>query len=785
MDKQNVHEKDNVLNRKMKRRDFLKTSGVIGTAAVAGGGGSLALKSKRKSPVKVVAEKKEDYEIVRSSCPMECLHCNLTAYVRDGKIEKIQPTIGLRTQGCLRGISRTQWIYSEDRITMPLLRTGEKGKGEFKEISWEEALDLMEEKIRETIDTVGNKGIVLTQGSGNMDSIKNTFAAMFFNYIGGYTASKGQLCCQAVTDAMVPILGSRLEARDTIKDSTYLLCWGNNPSVTMQAHWKSFQKAQEKGAKIVVIDPRYSETAAKADEWVPIMPSTDAALAYGMLHVIFKEDLINRKFLKEHTGAAYLIDEDGNLLREDENDPDSYLVYDMKSEKVVLHSESSVDPALSSRDAKLPDGLRTALDFIIDEAEQWTPEKVEEVTDVSAKTVYRLARDYATTERAMIIQNMSGAQRTEYGVYTVATQCYLPLVTGHIGKAGAGINDTGGASHFVELNSPFTPKEPAEDIEPIPVTKLGEVLANSDQYKFWYQMTTNVLTQYPNTNMMKEAMKNVPFVVVADNLMTCSALYADLVLPVTTVFEDVSLMVGARNNYVQLMDKAIDPPGEAKPDYWIMTELAKRFDVGEDFDKPIEEHIEYMLEGTGITIEQLREGPVLPYEGDHIPYKGGKFNTTTGKANFYLENWKENGFPPVATYIEAEEFSRNKDSELAKKYPLMAVQIKTPRTIHSSFSSLEWPQEVHGDEPEVQIHPNDARARGIKDGDSIKVYNDRGTHHAKAVVTKRIKEGIITLQNGWLERHGGSTSYLTNDKPSYIGYGHSCNNTLVEVTKEV
>ena len=784
MDKHNTTEKEGLINKKMKRRSFLKaTGGAISGAALATGGGFALKEANKPSTTEVLADNIEDYKIVRSTCPMECLHCNLTAYVKDGKIKKIQPTTGLKTQGCLRGISRVQWMYNTDRLKTPLLRTGEKGKGEFKEISWKEALDLMEEKIRETIDTVGNKGLVLSQGSGNMDSIKNTFAAMFFNYIGGNTAAQGSLCCTAVTDAMVPILGSRLETRDTIKDSTYLLCWGNNPSVTMQAYYKFFEEAQRNGGKIVVIDPRYSETAAKADEWTPIMPSTDTVLAYGMLNIIFEENLINRKFLREHTGAAFLIDENGDLLREDSDDPDSYLVYDVTSKQAVLHTKSGIKPALTSKDGKLPKGMRTALDFIIEEASQWTPEKVEKVTDVPAGTVVRIARDYAKADRAMIIQNMSGAQRTEYGAYTVATQCYLPLVTGHIGKPGTGIDDTGGASQFVELNSPFTPKEPAEEIDPIPVTKMGETIANSDQYKFWYHMTTNLVTQSPSANLIKEAMKKVPFVVVADNLMTSAALYADLVLPVTTVFEDVSLMVGPRSNYAQLMDKAVEPPGEAKPDYWIMTELAKRFGVGEDFDKPIEEHIDFMLEGTGLTLEQLREGPVIPYEGDHVPYLNGNFDTSTGKANFYIESWKDNSLPPVATYIEADEYSRNKDSQLAKKYPLMAIQIKTPRTIHSSFGSLEWPQEVHGDTPEVQIHPMDAKARHIKDGDLITVFNDRGTHKARAIVTKRIKEGIITLQNGWWVQQGGSTSELTNNKEGHIGFGHACNNTLVEIKK--
>lgn len=773
---------ENLLNKKMKRRSFLKATGAIGGAAALGTGGGLMVKD-AMSPKNVLAEATESYEIYRSCCPLECLHCSLTAYVKDGKVERIEPTTGLQTQACMRGISRVQWMYHTDRLTKPLLRTGEKGKGEFKEISWDEALDLIEEKIRETIDTVGNRGLLFSTGSGNMDNIKNSFGGNFFNYIGGNTRTLGQTCCQQVTDAMLPITGTRgVEARDTIKDSTYLLCWGNNPAVTMHAFNKFYYEAQEKGGKVVVIDPRYSETAARADEWVPILPSTDAALGLGMLNIIFKEDLIDRKFLAEHTGAPYLIDKDGNLIRENADDPDSYLVYDMNSNQLVLHSTPSINPALSSRDAELPNEYRTALDFVIDEAEKWTPEKVEEESTVPAGTVIHLARDYAKADRAMIIQNMSGAQRTEYGVYAVATQFYLALVTGHIGKPGASVNDSGGASQFVRLNSSFTPKQ-TQEVDAIPVTKLGEVVANSDTYKFWYQMTSSFLTQMPNTNMMKKAMKKVPFVVVADNLMTSTALYADLVLPVTTVFEDVSLNIGIRNNYAQLMDKAVEPPGEAKPDYWIFTELAKRFGVGEDFDKPIEEHIEHMLDGTGLTLEQLREGPVKPYEGDHVPFRDGEFPTSTKKANFYIESWKEQGYSPVATYIQAEEFIKNE--KLAKKYPLMAVQRKIQRTVHSSYGNLDWPQEMHGDKPTVQINPKDAEKRNIKDGELVKVYNDRGEHKAVADVTTHIIEGVVSLENGWWEQQGGSSSHVTNDKPGYIGNGHSCNNTLVEITKEV
>src|SRR5690625_2573129 len=154
MDKHNTTEKEGLINKKMKRRSFLKaTGGAISGAALATGGGFALKEANKPSTTEVLADNIEDYKIVRSTCPMECLHCNLTAYVKDGKIKKIQPTTGLKTQGCLRGISRVQWMYNTDRLKTPLLRTGEKGKGEFKEISWKEALDLMEEKIRDRKST--------------------------------------------------------------------------------------------------------------------------------------------------------------------------------------------------------------------------------------------------------------------------------------------------------------------------------------------------------------------------------------------------------------------------------------------------------------------------------------------------------------------------------------------------------------------------------------------------------------------------------------------------------
>lgn len=776
-----------LLDRKVSRRRFLKTTGAVGAAAVVGGGGYHAVKESMEQPQKVHGAGLENYETFRSTCSMECLHCNLTAFVQDGKVVKVETSEGFNVTGCFRGISRSQWVNHDQRLKKPLLRTGKKGAGEFKEISWDEALDLIVEKINETKKTLGNKGILLQSASGNMDSIHNSMAGALFSHLGGATRPVGSLCCSAVTAAMNPIVGFRyVDTRDTIRDSKYIICWGNNPAVTMQAYFKEYEAAMKNGAKLVVIDPRFSETAARADEWIPITPSTDTALAMGMLRVIIEENLIDRVFLQQHTGAPYLVDRNGELVREDATDPDSYVVYDMNNKALVRHDAENILPALSEEDAVLPNNYRTVFDLIKDEALKMTLEEVAEETDVPTGTITRLAREYAINTPAMIIQNMSGAQRTQYGTYVSASQFYLALVTGNIGKAGAGVCDAGGVTQFKKFNAPVPSAEVQEEVASIPVAKLGESIVNGDptEIGFWYIMTTSPMTQLPNTNMVRKALEKVPFVVVADNLMTSTALYADLVLPVTTVFEYTSLMAGARSHYVQLKEKAVEPPGEAKPDTWIFAELAKRFGFGELFDKPIEAHIEACLEGTGITIEQLKEGPIKPVATPYIPFKDGLFRTPTGKAHFFVEEWKDKEFSPVVQYIRANECVKNESNELLKKYPLMATQYKMARSIHSSFGMLDWVNEVHQSEPEILIHPNDAKARKIVADDKVVVFNDRGEHKAKAIVTTHIKEGIIGLQNGWWEQQGGSSSHVTNDTVEILGNGTAINNTLVDVRKE-
>lgn len=757
------------------RRDFLTLFGLTSAAA-----GCPAMASAMQA-----SDPDKQYKTFQATCSMECLHCNLRAYVKDGVIEKIGNANAFDGKPCARGLSRIKWVYAKDRILYPMKRIGERGEAKFERISWNEALDTIAAKIKEAIQKGGSESLLFTSASGNMDSLFNPSQVAFGNYLGGTTRTAGSLCCSAVTATMMPMVGKRyVDTRDTIDQAKYIICWGNNPLVTMQAYWHYYLKAKENGAKIVVIDPRKNETAYRADKWVPIIPGTDSALALGMIRWIAKNNLLDTKFLQEHTGAGYLVGKDGKLLREDPKDPNSYLVLDTKTNKLARHDVPGVVPQLQVKDN--PE-YKTVLTMVLEQAEPWTPEAVEKTTSVPAATVKELAHDYATSKASMIVNNMGSFQRTEFGSQAVGGQYYLAFLTGNIGKAGTGICDAGGAQQMAKFGAPIpAPLEKPKKVAPIPTAKLGEyVLAGKpNKINFWYTQTCGIVGQWPNANKVIEAVKSVPFFVVAESIMTPTATYADILLPATTVFEYDSVMAGTRNHYVQLIEKAVEPQGEAKPDYVIFGELAKRLGFGDRYIVPVEQMIKNVLKPSGITYEEIKKGPVCPVKGPWIPFKDGKFYTPTGKAHFFCEPWAAKGFLPVVTYRQVKE-SPVGNPELAKKYPLMAIQRKVIRNIHTSFQNNEWLDELFAKEPTVQMHTKDAQARGIKQGDKVVVYNDRGQHPTVAIVNDDILPGVLCLENGWWMGQNGfnSSSVLTNDTVEVLGTGTSICSTLVDVKK--
>lgn len=721
-----------------------------------------------------------------AACSPECQHHNLCAYVKDGKVVRVGIGKNNESSPCMRGFARVDWLNSADRVTKPLKRAGEKGEGKWEEISWDEALDLLASKIQDAIDTDGNQSVIFDNHAGNFHTIAGQVSTAFIRRCGGFTSLTGSLCCAGANGGLTPIWGERNhDTRNSIAESDYILVWGNNPMVSMGGYWSRFQDCMDAGGKVVVIDPVQSESARLASEWVPIRPTTDAALALGMLKVIVDEGLENDEFLLAHTTAPCLVGADGKQVLMDEADETSYAVWDAAAGALARHDAEGVQAALTLQgvDDAAVEGMSTVYDLTVEQCQPWTPEAVEAETGVPAATVQELARGFAGAGKAMIIDNMGGFMRNTYGTDAVATHVNLCNFCGQVGRRGTGVYDAGGISHQVKTSAIWDNPAALEGLPSLPRVKFGEYVCadKPNPIDVFVSFRESPMTQFPNSGAVKEALKKIPFVCVIDTFVTSTALYADLVLPCAAVFETEDLLCSSRSHLIQLSEKAVDAPGEAHDDLWIFSQLAERMGFGEDFQLTNEECVRKALEGSGYTYEQLAEEKAIDaMPPEFVPYEGGNFPTKTGKAEMYQAGWLDKGHPAVPCYNVAPE-TVGGSSGLDATYPLAAVQRKTMLEVHSTFNNLESMVAAGSARADCIINTADAEARGIADGDAVVVYNDRGEHNATATVTDGIMAGVVCLNNGHWEQQGGSSSYVTNDNPGLLAAEHCCNETLVEV----
>ena len=280
----------------LSRRTFVAAAAATGAAAVGLAGCSPSAEEEPEKEGAAVVDPYADAQVFYTSCPPECQHHNLKAYVVDGKIVKVESSELNDCAACARGIARSYMATDPNRLTVPLLLDGEKGSGDFKEITWDEAFDLIEEKFKAAIDSDGVQSICYITGSGNFGSMHGPVANAFFAHLGGASTTVGSLCCAGTTAAQIPIYGQRfLDTRNQIENSSYVIVWGNNPAISKQGYFQRFEKVIENGGKVVVIDPIFTESASKASEWVSPWPGTDAAMALAMIKVVIDEDLYDKE----------------------------------------------------------------------------------------------------------------------------------------------------------------------------------------------------------------------------------------------------------------------------------------------------------------------------------------------------------------------------------------------------------------------------------------------------------------------------------------------------------
>ncbi len=708
----------------------------------------------------------------RTYCPAPCAHaCGVVAYVKDNKVLKIEPAPMGRPGDehiCGRGLSSIQgYVHHPDRLKYPLKRVGKRGEGKWQRISWNEALELVCRGLKKVQEQYGPKAVMGFQCLP-YHALGSACASRLANLLEYSSANLFTAGDSAGPVANLTSFGNFIgghESRDALR-SKYLIIWGLNPAVTDPRAMRDYLDAREQGTQLVVIDPRFTTTASKADWWIPIRPQTDGALALGMAKVIVDNHLQDEDFLARYTVAPFLVRTDNGLfLREKDLSPagsNSTLCWNILAEAAEPYEEDSAVPALTGEYLVQGISCKPAYQLLLDHLKNYPSHTVSEITEVPEETIERLALDYASHKPAGI-KGWWGLQRAFHGHLNVRAIHLLAALSGNIGKPGGGVSDWTASPVYARPLLSLADKRRAKSIS---MPAMHNMIQTGKPYPIKAVFTTgSYLTQRANANrILHELWPKLDLMVVFDVFMTPTAEYADIVLPGATSFECTELSTSAFP-WLQLGPKLIDPAHECRSDFWVFKSLAQKMGLGEFFYETEEALIEEILKGLqfqGITLADLKNGPIrlIKDSEPHVMFQNKRFLTPSGRMEFYAENHVSLG---EALPLHKEPFEINQ-KEKAKRYPLTFFSTHTRWRHHSCLQNAAPLRELCP-EPELEIHPDDAESRGIQDGDVVQVFNDRGRCRVKAKFSHGIRPGVVNIEQGWWANEflEGSHQELTHD----------------------
>ena len=701
--------------------------------------------------------------IVKGACPHDCPDtCALVVTVENGQAIKVEggsdhpTTDGFLCTKVNRYLERT---YSPQRVLYPMKRVGEKGKGIFARITWDEALDLIAAKFKE-ISADDPQAILPYSYAGTMGLVQGeSMDRRFFHKLGASLLDR-TICASAGAAGYRATIGLSMGTDpERFVDAKLILIWGSNP-ITSNVHlWPKILEAKRKGAKVIAIDPYRSLTAEKCDEHLALLPGTDAALALAMMFVIIKENLVDHDYLERYT-----------------------LGFELLRERV----------------------------------EDYPPSRAAAITGLSEETIVRLAREYATTKPAVIRLNY-GMQRHVGGGMAVRTVACLPALIGAWRDAAGGVLLSTSGTPGINTNVLQRPDLIWNNPRTINMSAIGDALLGSQRtikhreakggasqveqvltpldppVRAIYVYNSNPVAIAPDSRKVIAGFKREDlFTVVHEIFQTDTADYADIVLPATTQLEQFDLHKAYGHLYLLVNNPAIEPIGEAKPNSEVFRLLAERMGFTDEcFKDSDEEMARQALTGDsprlqGIDFDELKENGWARLNVPEIfaPFAEGNFPTPSGKCEFFSETLAKQGIDPLPTYIAPYE-SVQTSPELAKKYPLAIISPPAHSFLNSSFANL--PTFVKAEkEPFLDIHPLDAAPRKIQDGDRVRVFNDRGEFKVKARVTEKARPGVVVALSVWwkkLTSDGCNANDVTSQALTDLGAAATFYDVLVEVVK--
>jgi anaerobic dimethyl sulfoxide reductase subunit A len=746
-----------------------------------------------------------DERITRTACNLNCgAHfCGLKVTVRGERIAKIEPADfpdDRYRRICLKGISHVQMVAHPDRLLVPLKRHGDRGSGEWDRISWKQALDEIATRIKELSANYGPQSMMFFPYSGQL-SVLNGMSGVYLRLASALKASGTSLNEYGV-DSAVPSgiedtfgKGSGYLANDfaDLPNSRLVLIWGGNPVQSRMNWWQFFLEAKRGGTKLVTINPRFTTTAAKSDEWIAVHPGTDLYLALALLNVIVESDWIDWEFTLRHTVAPLLVRQDtGTYLRCTKSGPDDspFRVWDKQAYEAVTPGQAA-QPALHGHFKICGVDCRPAFDLLREMAAQYTPELAAQKTGVPAERIRGLAKAFSHEKPARIF-SLYGIDRWHNGATFGRLIAILAALTGNLGKPGAGAGVDGFVSPIL-LASDFLMYPDGAKYQAINAAELPHYILDGEPYpiKGMFAAFSNWINQWPNQNFLRQQiLPKLDLLVVADHFMTETAHWADYVLPAANLFEREDMVIGP-GPYIQYQPQIIDPPGECRSDLRIASGLAERLGCGQYFTSAAENYLSgiFATEKTlqGLSFEELRETGLLQKnmsDADLVVHRDYKFDTPTGRVEFYVERLLPyaHALPEYEPPAEADP-----DGKLIEKYPLVCLTEHSRYRVHSTFVNTPWLRELD-QEPYAIVHPDTARQRDIQEGDLVRLFNDRGFVILRAHINQAVPDSAVYLSQGWQSGdyragHAQTLTHLITNAENAYGANSSFSDVLVEMVK--
>ena len=688
---------------------------------------------------------------IRATCPHDCPDtCAMLVTVKDGVAIEVKGdpdhpnTAGALCTKVSRYVERT---YHAERLLFPQKRVGSKGEGKFIRISWDEALDIIAAKLK-PIAEQDPLAILPYSYAGTMGLVQGESMSMrFFNKIGASDLDR-TICASAGSVGYQYTIGAKIGTdTEQFEHAKLIIIWGSNPIASNLHFWMKVQEAKRRGATIIAIDPYRSLTAEKCHQHIALLPGTDTALALGLMHVLIRDDYLDHDYIKNYT-----------------------LGFDQLAQRVKI----------------------------------WTPEHTAKICGIEPEVVEQLAQLYGKTAlqgEAVAIRLSYGLQRTHGGGMAVRNAACLPALVGAWRQPAGGILLSSGDSFPKRLDRLQRPdlRSPSNSQKQrlINMSTIGDDLLKPASKEFGpaiqalFVYNSNPVAVAPESiKVARGFAREDLFTVVLEHFQTDTADYADILLPATTQLEHTDIHATYGHLYMMANNPAIQPLGESKPNTEIFRLLAARMGFNDPcFSETDDEIAAQAFDSTNqraihFDWASLKKTGWQKLNMPLAPFVQGGFPTASGKCEFFSAKMQADGLDPLPAYIPPYE-SAQSAPQLAQVYPLAMISPPARNFLNSTFVNIMSLRDTEG-EPYLDIHPQDAHARGILNGDMVRTFNDRGSMIMKARVTDKTRAGLVVGLSIWWKKYAGdgkNANELTSQRLTDMGRAATFYDVLVQVEK--